>query len=308
MSVDTADETLVNEEEAEVRDALIAYCRLAPETVERIAAAMRESHESFRDAAVRTGLITPREATEAYAWARATLAHRHSSIIETALHRQSRSVTIRHQLHGHLCSRLLAATDPNHPHGEQIRALRTELLLLNDSTHRTNCFAIVSPAHRDGRSQLAAELAIGFAQLGRSTLLIDADLRSPSQHLLFGTEPEWGLAQSLSTGEQPHLIGIEGLPFLTVLPSGPRAFNPLELICGGRLERLIGQARRDYAFIIIDTPSVSQYSDALTIAALAGRVLVVSRTRSTRYKDMKTMLNRLGPTQTQILGAVANSF
>jgi capsular exopolysaccharide synthesis family protein len=307
MNADTAEDILPADEQ-EIREALIAFCRLPSEAVERVTEAMRETHVSFTEAAVQAGLVTPREAAEASAWARSTLARRHSSIIETALHRQSRSLTIRHQLHGKLGSRLLAAVDLSHPHGEQIRALRTELLLLQDAGHRASCLAIISPSNREGRSQVAAELAVAFAQLGRSTLLIDADLRNPTQHLLFETEVQWGLAQSLSTGEPPHLIAVEGLPFLTVLPSGPRAPNPLELVSGGRLGRLIGQARRDYAFIIIDTPPVSSYADALTIAALAGRVLVVSRTEATSYRDMKSMLRRLGPTQTQVLGAVANSF
>jgi len=307
MSAEPADEALQGHEE-EVRDALTAYCRLSTEAVDRISTAMSESGENFCDAAVRIGLVTPREAADARAWARATIARGHSNIIETALHRQSRSVTIRHQLHGKVTSRLAAAGDVNYPHGEQIRALRTELLLLNEAGHRANCLAVVSPGVREGRSQVVAELAIAFAQLGRSTLLIDADLRNPTQHMLFGTDPQWGLAQALSTGESPHLIAVEGLPFLTVLPSGPRTESPLELISGGRLERLIQQSRRDYAFIVIDTPPVSQYSDALTLSALAGRVLVLSRTRSTSYRDMAAMLRRLGPTRAHILGAVANNF
>jgi receptor protein-tyrosine kinase len=307
MSVEAAEE-LVATEQDEIREALIAYCRLSGEAIERVQEMMLETHDSFSDAAQRAGIVTPSEAAEAAAWARATLARRRSNIIETALHRQSRSLTLRHQLYGKLSNRLLAAIDVNQPHSEQLRALRTELLLLNETGHRAQCLAVVSPGYREGRSQLAAELAIAFAQLGRSTLLVDADLRNPTQHLLFGTDVQWGLAQSLATGEPPHLIAVEGLPFLTVLPSGPRVSNPLELICGSRLERLVGQIRREYAFIIIDTPPVSQFADALSVAALAGRVLVVSRTEATSFREMKSLLRRLAPTQTRILGAVANSF
>jgi Mrp family chromosome partitioning ATPase len=82
----------------------------------------------------------------------------------------------------------------------------------------------------------------------------------------------------------------------------------LELISGGRFDNLIKHSRRDYDFIIIDTPPVSQYADALTIASVAGRVLLVGRTQSTPYKGVQAMLRRLGPTQTRILGAVVSSF
>lgn len=309
MSVDPSDEVLSGDDD-ELREALIAYCRLPSEAVEQISEGMRAMHLSFSDAAVHVGLVTEKEAAEAQAWVRASMARRNSNVIETALRRKSssQSVAVRHSFIGKLSSRLIPAYDPSNPHSEQIRALRTELLLLNEAGRQANCLAILSPCSGEGRSQLAAELAIALSQLGRRTLLVDADLRNPTQHLLFGAEVQWGLAQSLAYGEPPHLIGVEGMPFLTVLPSGPRVSNPLELISGGRFESLIRHSRHDYAFIVIDTPPVSQFADALTVAAMSGRVLLVSRSPTTPYKDMKAMLRRLGPTQTRILGAVVSTF
>jgi protein-tyrosine kinase len=309
MSVES-NEALSAADQEELREALIAYCRLSSEAVEQIDESMRATHLSFSDAAVHVGLVTEKESAEAQAWVRNSQARRHSNIIETAVRRQGlghgQSVAIRHTLIGKPCSRLLPACDPSNPHSERLRALRTELLLLNESGREACCIAVLSPCPHEGRSQLAAELAIAFSQLGRRTLLIDADLRRPSQHALFGAEVQWGLAQSLAFGGPPHLIGIEGLPFLTVLPAGPRALNPAELISGGRLESHIKHWRRDQAFIVIDTPAVSQYSDALTIAAMVGQVLIVSRAQTTPYKEVKGLLQRLGPTQARVLGAVVN--
>lgn len=307
MSVET-EEALSAADLEEIREALVAYCRLTSESVERIEEAMRGNHLNFTDAAVHVGLVTEKEAAEAQAWVRAAQARRHSNIIETAMRRQSlgRSITVRHSLMGKPTSRLLPACDPSNPHSERLRALRTELLLLNDSGREAAAIAILSPCAHEGRSQLAAELAIAFSQLGRRTLLLDGDLRRSMQHTLFGTEVQWGLAQSLAFGEPPHLIGVEGLPFLTVLPAGPRVLNPAELISGGRLDSLIKHWRREYAFLVIDTPAVSQYADALTIAAMVGRVLLVSRTQTTPYKQLKELLRRLGPTDAHVLGAVVN--
>ena len=305
---DTTRDTTLSAEEGELREALIAYCRLTPEAVEQIDETMRGTQLSFCDAAVHVGLVTEGEAAQAQSWVHAAISRRNSSIVETALrrHGSTKSIAVRHSLMGRPGNRLQAACDADNPHAEQLRALRTELLLLAEGGRDASCLAIISPCSHEGRSQLAAELAVAFSQLGQRTLLIDADLRRPTLHSLFGVEVQWGLAQSLAFGEPPHLIGVEGLPFLTVLPSGPRVPNPLELLSGGRMESLLRHWRRDQAFIVIDTPPVSQYADALTIAAMVGQVVLVSRTQATPYKELKGLLQRLGPTHARVLGAVVN--
>jgi protein-tyrosine kinase len=292
----------------EIREALIAYCRLSSEAVEQIDSAMQSSGLDFTEEALQLGFVTPKEARQAHSWARENIARRNPHVIEQAVRRQINAVTVRHTVMGRPSPRLLPAYDLNNPHSERVRALRTELLLLNDGTREARCLGILSPCAGEGRSQLAAELAIVFSQLGRRTLLVDADLRNPTQHQLFCSDVPWGLGQALAFGEPPHLIGVEGLPFLSVLPAGPRVPNPLELISGGRFESLLKHSRRDYDFIIIDTPPVSHYADALTIAAVANRVLLVGRKQATPYKDVQAMLRRLGPTQTQIIGAVVSTF
>jgi receptor protein-tyrosine kinase len=198
--------------------------------------------------------------------------------------------------------------DPGNARGEKIRALCTELMLLNGSELRGNVVALVSPGRGEGRSQLAAELAITFSHLGRRTLLIDGDLRNPSQHLLFGAANESGLARALTVGDPPNLYGVEGFPQMALLNSGVAPSNPLELVSNRRFERLINESRRHYDFIVIDTPSIGLYADALQIAAVAQRVLVVSRVEQTTLKSMKDMLRRLAVTDSSILGGVINRF
>jgi receptor protein-tyrosine kinase len=207
-----------------------------------------------------------------------------------------------------ISSALIHARDADSTRNEKIRALRTELMLLNDSAQRGNVFALVSPGRGEGRSQLCAELAIAFAQLGRRTLLIDADLRHPRQHVLFTAENQWGLAQSLALGEAPYLHSVEGLSELALLTSGTILPNPLELVSSRRFERLIAELRRQHEFIVIDTPAVSEYADALQVATLAQRVLVVSRSEATSMQSLKDMLRRLTVTESRILGAVINRF
>jgi receptor protein-tyrosine kinase len=155
---------------------------------------------------------------------------------------------------------------------------------------------------------LAADLAIGFAQLGRRTLLIEADMRRPRQHLLFGAGDTLGLAQCLTSGTDPQLLRVEGLAQLCLAISGPVPPNPSELLSDGRFERLLSDWRRAFDILVIDTPAVTQFSDGLAIASFAEPVLMVSRANITSLNDMKETFRRLGSTNARILGGVINNF
>jgi protein-tyrosine kinase len=295
----------------ELREALITQCRLNPEAIERIDESMRASGMSFGEAAVHVGLVTEREADEAGAWIRATLASRQASVVEQALRRQGsgrQQVAVTHAGIGRASAELAFMHNAQHPYGERIRALRTELLLLRETDRQAGCFAVLSPCSGEGRSHLAAELAIAFSQLSRRTLLIDADLRNPSQHLLFGIECQWGLAQALAFGQPSQVFGVQGLPYLSLIPAMPPAPNPSELLSAGALKQMIRRWRFSYDFIILDTPPISRYPDALNIAASCHNVMLVGRARFTPYRDMRAALRRLGNTQSRVLGAVMGNF
>lgn len=204
--------------------------------------------------------------------------------------------------------RLIMARDPYDPRCEKIRALRTELLLRRESSERADIIALLSPGAGEGRSLLAAELAVAFAQTGRPTLLVDADLRRPQQHLLFGTENRLGLSQAIEYGVSPQFHMVHGLPQLSVLTAGAVPSNPLELLSSSYFASMIEDWRENFEFIVIDTAPVMHFSDGLVIASLVGRVLALSRAQHTPNKDMQDMLRRLAATRSQILGAVISHF
>jgi len=176
--------------------------------------------------------------------------------------------------------------DPHNPRCEEIRLLRTELML-DDEPNQAKVIAVLSPGAAEGRSQLSAELAIAFAQLGRRTLLVDADLRSPRQHRLFDAIGERGLSQALARDELPFLQRVVGFPLMNLLTSGLPPTNPLEMLA---------------------TPPASQCADALAIASLASRVLVLSRATRTSVRDLRSLLRRLASTRARIAGAVISHF
>jgi protein-tyrosine kinase len=204
--------------------------------------------------------------------------------------------------------RLTMAHDPLHPRCERVRALRTELLLRREPFDRANIVALLSPCAGEGRSLLAAELAIAFAQTGCSTLLVDADLRRSQQHLYFGIDNRQGLSQALEQGTVPQLQTVRSVPRLALLAAGVIPSNPLELLSSRAFALMVEDWREHFQYIVIDTPSVMQYSDGLAVASLVGRVLALSRAQHTPYRDLQDMLRRLAATRSQILGAVISHF
>jgi protein-tyrosine kinase len=265
----------------------------------------------FGQAALQMYLVTPEELAAATSLAREAATRGRPGLIENAIRRMSseRKALVVRRLTVKASTKLILAHDPHHPRSEQIRSLRTELLMLmNDGGRHARVLALLSPSAKEGRSQLAAETAIAFAQLGRPTLLVDADLRRPGQHLLFGADNGCGLAQALSTREVPPLLTVEGLPKLSIMTAGPKVANPLELLSDGRFERLLADWKREYDFIVIDTPPVSEFADALAVASVAERVLLLSRANVTGLSQMKEMLRRLSTTNSRILGAVISNF
>jgi protein-tyrosine kinase len=191
---------------------------------------------------------------------------------------------------------------------EKILALRTELLMRRKSSEQAYMIALLSPCAGEGRSQLAAELAIAFAKMNRPTLLLDADFRRPRQHTLFGCGNSGGLSQVLESDEIPYLHGVKNLPQLLLMTTGEIPENPLELLSSNKFAAMIEYMRDNFEFVIIDTAPVSTYSDGLVIANLVRNVLTISRAKRTSYKHMQDMLRRLSATESQILGGVINHF
>lgn len=203
--------------------------------------------------------------------------------------------------------RLLMAHDPINPYCEKIRTLRTELALRKEPSERGDVVALVSPGAEEGRSLLAAELAIAFAQTGCSTLLVDTDFRHSQQHEFFGTDNRQGLAQVIEYGGEPLLHVVRGIPHLRILSAGVTN-SPLELLSGNRFAAQIDAWRDQFQVIVIDTAPVNDYLDGLAVARLVGKVLAVSRAQHTSAKEMQSMLQRLAVMRTQVTGAVINHF
>jgi receptor protein-tyrosine kinase len=199
---------------------------------------------------------------------------------------------------------LVVAHDPFSAQAETIRDLRTQLMVQWISAER-RVLAIVSPGTQEGRSRLAANLAVVFAQLGEKTLLIDADLRHPHQQDIFGLAGGLGLAQVLSGRagiEAAELISY--FESLSVLAAGAIPPNPLELLSRPDFEHLLAAARKNFSVVIVDTPANVVGSDARLISARADGVLIVARQDHTRIVDLERLRRAVVGFNAQVIGTV----
>jgi len=202
---------------------------------------------------------------------------------------------------------LVVAHDPFDGEAEILRDLRTQLLLHWVNGER-KVLAIVSPDAGDGRSFVAANLAVVFAQLGEKTLLIDADLRSPRQHRIFGITDGVGLAHVLRG--RAGIEAAERVAYfdnLTVLAAGAAPPNPLELLSRAELPGLLSEVRKNFTVILIDTPAGARGSDAQVVSARADGVLMVARQNRTKVTDLERLRRTVAACNVQVVGTVLNT-
>jgi protein-tyrosine kinase len=205
---------------------------------------------------------------------------------------------------------LIAAWDPFHPVVEELRGVRTQLLIRWYSPEAgRRILAIVSPSAREGRSFIAANLAVVFSQLGSRTLLIDADFRAPRQQSIFNISDRFGLSSVLSgRADLSAAVPVTGLTGLAVLPAGPLPPNPLELLSRPGLVNLLAKAQAEYDIVLIDTPPASGYADAQSIVFRAGDALLVSRKDQTRIDDTERTVRDLSDASGRVVGTLMNAF
>jgi chain length determinant protein tyrosine kinase EpsG len=207
-------------------------------------------------------------------------------------------------------SELVAAHDPHHPRAEELRTLRTQLLIRwHNAGIRRRMLAILSPGSGEGRSYIAGNLAVVFSQLGERTLLIDADLRGPRQHRIFNVSNRIGLSSVLSGRADRHaVVAVPGFETLALLPAGARPPNPQELLLRPTFTALLEQLAADYDIILFDTPPATSCADAQSLALRAGGAMVIARKDHTRVADATSVMRELNDTGISVVGTLFNAF
>ena len=211
-----------------------------------------------------------------------------------------------------LSRELVAAYAPFSPVVEQLRALRSQLMLRWFDSKASaaglgNVLAVVSPGAGEGRSFIAANLAVVFSQLGERTLLIDADLRAPRQHELFKLGRHAGLSGLLAgRANSETIVRVPTLLELSLLPAGAVPPNPQELLGRPVFGEALRSLSQDFDVVIVDTPAASEYADAQTIAARAGASLMVARKNQSSLRDTVAFAHHLQQSGAYLVGSVLN--
>jgi len=211
---------------------------------------------------------------------------------------------------GGVSRELVTAYEPFHPRSEELRALRTQLLIRWSNTGiKRRMLAVVSPGSGEGRSYVAANLAVVFSQLGQRTLLIDGDLRAPRQHRIFNVANREGLSTVLSGRADISAVNaVPGLGTLSLLPAGACPPNPQELLLAPAFTSLLEELESAFDVILFDTPPAHAYADAQSLAFRAGSALVLARKDRTRFGDTADVIRELGDSGTHVMGTLFNAI
>ncbi len=203
---------------------------------------------------------------------------------------------------------LITLTDPRAPAAEAYRTLRTNLYF-SSLDRALETLLVTSAAPGDGKSTTLGNLAVTMAQGEKRTILVDADLRRPALHKLFGVSNSQGLTTMIvdeSALADPPLVET-GVENLWLLPSGPLPPNPAEILGSRRLEDIIAALKTRADVILFDAPPVVAVTDAVVLGTKVDGVLLVfsaGKTRREHALRAKEMLERV---QVRLVGAVLNN-
>lgn len=191
---------------------------------------------------------------------------------------------------------------------EAYKALRTNLLFALAATGgKTVVVSSSSPG--EGKSTTSANLAITLAQTSARVLLIDADLRKPTQHSIFGVENSHGLSKFLVGMEslsESLKSGVESR--LDLLTSGPTPPNPSELLGSKNMNILLKKLEEHYDYIIIDSPPVNVVTDAVVLSANTAGILLVAKHNTTSYDSIKRALDAVKFAKANVLGVAISQY
>jgi non-specific protein-tyrosine kinase len=218
--------------------------------------------------------------------------------------------------------RLITISNPRSPIAEAFRGLRTSLQYSN-SGEKSNTILITSSSQGEGKSVIAANLAVVLAQGGNTVLLIDADLHRPKQEKLFNLphDREKGLSNllaplnprtsngklfgPLNVDKNVHVLKLTKTR-LSVMTTGPLPPNPAEVLGSTQMRDLLTSAAAKYDFVLLDSPPVLAVHDGIMLSTMVDSVILVVDMRHTRRNHLKHAVERLREVNAPLSGVVLN--
>jgi len=287
-TVKIVEKTAPEIEGSSISEILIEDGRMTPQEMERIVALQGKENILFGEAAVELGVVNGEDVRWALA---AQYSYPSPSTDDPSLAKD-----------------LILVHEPFTRRAETIRSIRSALVL-SGVGKIIRSLAVLSPGAGEGKSFVAANLAIGFAQLGLRTVLVDLNFRAPRLHELFRLKNNTG-ASSLIIKRALFEDALQNtaIDSLDILTSGPNPPNPLELLSWPDTTELLENLKKRYEVLIIDTPAFRPTADSLIISGLCDATLLVAlkgKTKNAHFGQVKRQLDSAG---VKILGSVVNEI
>lgn len=269
-----------------IGEILVKAGKISPADLPSIAARQKNENLLFGEAAVKMGLVTEKELS----WA-LSVQFSFPGIIPAD---------------GLVSGEVITAHRPSGPEAEAFRSIRSALMLAG-AADRVRAISVVSPGEGEGRTFVAANLAVTFAHLGARTLIADFNFRAPRIHEIFRVKNNCGASSLLiKRADLERAVHETAMPSLHVLASGPRPPNPVEILGWREAGLLISTLKKAYDVVIVDTPAFLKTSDAAETAPLTdGALLIASRGRTAgaAFGAVKKQLDNSG---CPVIGAIMN--
>lgn len=187
--------------------------------------------------------------------------------------------------------------------------LRTSLMfcMTADKTRACKSFAVTSTMPSDGKSLTAANIAISYAMMDKKVILIDADMRKPTQRRLWNVEKNTGLCDFLANIGQLEVARVDELP-LWIVCTGTMPPNPSELLASDRMKDFINACSERYDYVIIDTPPINTVADAQIVSTYVDGVLLVARSGRTTADGLNMAIDSIKRAGGNLCGVVLNGL
>ena len=188
---------------------------------------------------------------------------------------------------------------------EAYNAIRTNLLFTQQG-EKCPIFVVTSPTANNGKTINSINLAVSFAQMGKRTLLIDADMRNPTIHRMFSISVKNGLSEILAGLTDNISVSKTDVENLSVLTAGKIPPNPAELLSSARMDKLLEFVKEHYDCVFIDTPPINLVTDSTIFAQKVTGYIVIVKTDTTNTHDVKTTVTNIEQNDGNILGFILN--
>jgi protein-tyrosine kinase len=263
---------------------------LRPEQIEAILAHQKQTGLRFGEVAVILGIVTSDDVLYALAQ---QFHYPYSPVAKQKLNAE-----------------LITAAQPFSKQAESFRAIRGQLLLKAfGSNEPKRAVAVISANQGDGKTFFAANIAVVLSQLGGRTLIIDADMRGPRLHEVFGVSNNTGLSGLLSGRSANQAIcSIPDLPSLFLLPGGPIPPNPSELIERPAFSILMAELVNKFDYVILDTPAAVFGSDATALSTKCGASLCIARKGNSKIVGLQNLIATMSADSVKMAGVIVNEY